>query len=318
MKNLAARTDFYDYPAGYKQHALPTPYLGGAAVMAGFIVAVLVFGGAWSRFAPAILCALLLSAMGTIDDRKGLGISIRLAVQILAALLLWLSGGGWDLGNPEVAGALTVIWMVGVTNAFNLMDNMDGAAATVGLTSALGVAALAISVGDPRLAILALGLAGACGGFLPHNLVAPARIFLGDGGSLPLGFLIAALVISCPSDSVGWVGLLAVVPLAGLPIFDTGLVVVSRYRRRVTILSGGRDHLTHRIYKWANTPRKVAILLAALQGALCVLALGLRPLSRHELALAAAGYLTLALVALVWLERPLGAQIRRPQGEQPA
>jgi UDP-GlcNAc:undecaprenyl-phosphate GlcNAc-1-phosphate transferase len=317
VRMLATRIDFYDRPTGYKQHARPMPYLGGAAVMAGFLIASITFGSALSDFAPAMLCALVLFAVGTLDDRVGLGIAPRFGAQIAAALVLWLFDTGWNVGTPAADLALTVIWVVGVTNAFNLMDNMDGAAATVGLTSALGTGVVAISAGDPGLAIFAFALTGACLGFLPHNLT-PSRIFLGDGGSLPIGFLIAALVMACPPQSVGLAGLLAAVPLAGLPIFDTALVVVSRYRRRKTILSGGRDHLTHRLYTKLRSTRRVAMVLAVSQGALCLLALALHTLNSYEVIWAAVGYLICGLIALALMEGPLGAGVVHGQEEQPA
>jgi UDP-GlcNAc:undecaprenyl-phosphate GlcNAc-1-phosphate transferase len=318
IRTLAARTDFYDRPVGYKQHAQPTPYLGGAAVMAGFLIASIALGSAWSRFAPATLCALLLVAVGTLDDRVGLGIAPRLGAQIAAALVLWMFGTGWDVGNPAADLALTVVWVIGVTNAFNLMDNLDGAAATVGLTSAFGAGALAISAGDPGLAVFALALAGACAGFLPQNLATPSRIFLGDGGSLPIGFLIAAIIMASPPESVGLAAVLAAAPLVGLPIFDTALVVVSRYRRRVTILSGGRDHLTHRLYTKLGSTRRVAMVLAGSQGTLCLLALALHALDPYEVTGAAVGYLICGLIALALLEAPRGARVDRGQEEQPA
>jgi len=318
VRTLAVRTDFYDLPVGFKEHARPTPYLGGVAVMGGFLIAFAAFGSDWSQFAPISLCALLLLGVGTVDDRVGLGISPRLAAQVAAALVLWLSGTGWDVGEPAANLALTVIWVTGVTNAFNLMDNLDGAAATVALMSALGAGALAVSASDPGFAVLAFALAGACAGFLRHNLATPSRIFLGDGGSLPIGFLVAAMVMVSSPQSLGLAGLFALAPLAGLPIFDTALVVVSRRRRGVMVLSGARDHLTHRLYGRLGSARRVATVLMVLQGALCLLAFALHSLNRHEVAEAAVGYMICGLIALAVLEGPLGAEVGRGQGEQPA
>jgi UDP-GlcNAc:undecaprenyl-phosphate GlcNAc-1-phosphate transferase len=305
VRRLAIRIDFFDRPIGYKQHLRPTPYLGGAAVMAGFLVGAIALGSGLSRFAAATLCAIALFAVGTLDDRVGLGIAPRLGVQLAAGTALWLSGAGWELGSGVTDLTLTLVWVIGVTNAFNLMDNLDGATATVGGVSAAGIGVLAVSAGDAALGAFAFALAGACTGFLPHNLARPSRIFLGDGGSASIGFLVAATVMMCPHASLGLTALLAFAPLAGLPIFDTTLVVISRYRRGAPILSGGRDHLTHRLFEWLRSERSVAIVLAVGQSLLVLLALGLRDLSPEGVLAATAGYLLAGAVALALLEGPL-------------
>jgi UDP-GlcNAc:undecaprenyl-phosphate/decaprenyl-phosphate GlcNAc-1-phosphate transferase len=165
------------------------------------------------------------------------------------------------------------VWVVGVVNAVNLMDNMDGASASVAAMSALGAAALAIIAGDVPLAVIVLAVAGACAGFLPFNLASPSRIFLGDGGSMPLGFVLAGAVMVLPTHSgLGIVRLLAVAPLVALPILDTALVVFSRSRGGRPVLSGGRDHLTHRLRALLGTPRLVAFALATIQAGLCLAA----------------------------------------------
>ena len=189
------RTDFLDHPVGYKGHGRATPYLGGAALIAAFLPPALIFGGGLSDFAAIIGCAVALSVVGTVDDRVGLGPLVRVGFEIAAAVVLWAAGIGWFLFDASLINLLlTVVWVVGVVNAFNLMDNEDGAAAAVGLASSLGVSALALVEGAPLLAAMAVALAGACGAFLRFNLARPSRVFLGDGGSMPLGFLIAAMI----------------------------------------------------------------------------------------------------------------------------
>jgi UDP-GlcNAc:undecaprenyl-phosphate/decaprenyl-phosphate GlcNAc-1-phosphate transferase len=305
MRRLAIRTEFLDHPGGYKKHSESTPYLGGAAVMAGFMVGVLALGDELLRLAPVIGCALTLFVVGTIDDRIRLGLYIRLAIQVAAALLLWATGLGWELGAAGVDFALTIVWVVGITNAFNLMDNLDGAAGGIGTVSAGTAGVLALTQGDESLAVLGVALAGACAGFLPHNLARPSRIFLGDGGSMPVGFVVAAIVMASPHGALGWEALLASVPLAGLVIFDTTLVVVSRVRRRVTVLSGGRDHVTHRLYDRLRSARGVTLILALTQGALSSLALFLHDVGQQEILAAATIYLTVGIVGLALFESPL-------------
>jgi UDP-GlcNAc:undecaprenyl-phosphate GlcNAc-1-phosphate transferase len=311
MQSLAARTGFYDEPLGYKRHLQPTPYLGGAAVFAGFLASGLAFASGLPHLAMIMLAALALFAVGTVDDRVGLGVLVRLAVQVGAAIALWSAHLRWEVTDAAALNLLvTLVWVVGVVNAFNLMDNLDGAAATVAAASMLGTGTVAISQGAPEAAALGFALAGACVAFLRFNLAQPARIFLGDGGSMPIGLVVAAVVISCPHGSLGWASLLALAPLAGLPIFDTTLVVVSRYRRGVPILSGGRDHLTHRLLPRLGSERSVALVVGGAQGLLCLLALTLVLSDRESVAAAgAAAYLALGLIAIAALE---GEESPRP------
>jgi UDP-GlcNAc:undecaprenyl-phosphate GlcNAc-1-phosphate transferase len=303
IRQLAVRAGFLDHPFGYKLHPQATPYLGGAAVLLGFLVAAIAFGGG-GDFALIALCAVALFAVGAVDDKIGLPVLPRLSVQIGAGLVLWAAGVSWELGNGAAELALTLLWVVGLTNAFNLMDNMDGAAATVGAVSAAGAGALALANGNPALATLAFALAGACAGFLRFNLARPSRIFLGDAGSMPVGLVVAAVIMAAPDGSLGWAGLLAVAPLAALPILDTTLVVLSRRRRGVAVLSGARDHLTHRLLEPLGSARAVAAVLAVSQGLLCLLAIGLESLPREQIAIAAAGYLGCGVLAIALLDGP--------------
>jgi UDP-GlcNAc:undecaprenyl-phosphate GlcNAc-1-phosphate transferase len=310
-RRLAVRTKFFDRPVGYKRHSQPTPYLGGAAIVAGLLVAMIGLGSGSAELAPVAVGVLVLFAMGTLDDRFGLGIAPRFALQVAVAIGLWATGLGWQLGWEGGELALTVLWVVGLTNAFNLMDNLDGAAATVGAASAAGIGAVAISGGDPTTAAFALALAGACLGFLPFNLSRPAKIFLGDGGSMPIGFAVAALAMTGPRGALGWQTLLATAPLAGLVIFDTTLVVISRVRRGVNVLSGGRDHLTHRLHANLHSARAVALVLAVAQGLLCLLALALIHATPQVVAAAAGAYLTCGVLAIAALEPPLPRPLRQ-------
>src|SRR4051812_882067 len=264
---LADRTQFHDAPTGYKGHARPTPYLGGVAVLAGFLLASVMLGGDFARLSPIVAIALCLWVLGTMDDRFNLSPWLRLSVEAGGALVLWASGLGFDLFAADGLNvAVTVLWVVGITNAFNLMDNMDGAAATIGAVTGAAVAVLALIEGDEALATLMFGLAGACIGFLPYNLARPARIFLGDGGSLPIGFVLAAAIMALPIHGDGGLPrLLAAALLAGLPVLDTALVFVSRWRAGVPLFSGGRDYLTHRLLTRLGTPQAVALTPGLLQ-----------------------------------------------------
>jgi UDP-GlcNAc:undecaprenyl-phosphate/decaprenyl-phosphate GlcNAc-1-phosphate transferase len=307
---VANRLRFYDQPGGYKVHPGATPYLGGAAVVAGLALATLLFIGAETKLLAILGGAGLMLAVGTVDDRRTVRPSIRLVTTSAAAVLLWASGVGWSVFGSDAANlALTIVWVIGIVNAFNLMDNMDGAAATVAAVSGAGVAALAVINDDPTGAALALGLAGACVGFLKDNLASPARIFLGDGGSMPIGFVLAAAVMGL--SEMGVSGVSALVPAAlfvGLAIFDTTLVIVSRSRRRVRIYRGARDHVTHRLLPLLHSPRAVVIVLAVVQSVFCGLAIAAAALGTTTEAILAALCASIAVIA-VWAfetERVIG------------
>jgi UDP-GlcNAc:undecaprenyl-phosphate/decaprenyl-phosphate GlcNAc-1-phosphate transferase len=314
-RTVAIRVGLLDVPVGYKGHLIPTPYLGGAAVLSGFAIAATTFAGTLPGFGWFLACALALLAIGTVDDRVQLGISLRLAVEVAAATALWSVGWGWSFLPADALNlVLTIAWVVGVTNAFNLMDNLDGAAATVAGVSAAGAGSLAVVEGDVLLGALAFALAGACAGFLPQNLAKPSRIFLGDGGSMPIGLAVAAAIMVIPPNGLGWTSMLACAPLVALPIFDTALVVVSRYRRGAPILQGGRDHLTHRLLAYVGSERYVALVLAVVQGLMCGLAVALHE-STAPTAVAGAMLTALAgVVALAVLETEPGrvARAERP------
>lgn len=275
---VAERTSFYDRPVGYKGHSRPTPYLGGAAVMGGFAVValgVLIATGDLRRTLPLVGGVIVMWGVGTADDRRTVSPGLRVAFELALAVGLWALHLGWGLGlGSGVDLLVTAVWVVGVINAFNLFDNMDGAASTMALVIAGAVAALGLVRGDAWLTVTAAGLAGACLGFLPHNLASPARIFLGDGGSMPIGFAVASLVMMGASGAVReWQALTIGVMLVGIPVLDTTLVVVSRRRRGIPILTGGRDHLTHRARRRLRTARAVAVTLGSMQAMLAALAI---------------------------------------------
>jgi UDP-GlcNAc:undecaprenyl-phosphate GlcNAc-1-phosphate transferase len=271
---LADRWQFYDLPAGYKGHLRPTPYLGGAAVMAGFAVSLLLAASDWGRTVPLVAGVGLLWVVGTVDDRRTVSPGLRVAVEAILGAIVWASGLGWHLHMgfaPDLS--LTCVWVVAVVNAFNLFDNMDGAATTMALVGSAGAAVLGVTGDDTWLTIAAAGLGGACMGFLPRNLSRPARIFLGDGGSMPLGFAVSVLAMAgAAATAVPWRALVVGFLLVGIPALDSCLVVVSRRRRGVPVLTGGRDHLTHRVSRFLPGSRAVALSLGAVQAGACGLA----------------------------------------------
>jgi UDP-N-acetylmuramyl pentapeptide phosphotransferase/UDP-N-acetylglucosamine-1-phosphate transferase len=231
------------------------------------------------------------------------------------ATALWAADLGWNVFDSDAANlALTNAWVIGLTNAFNLMDNMDGAASTVASVTGVATGVLAIAEGDVALAALCFGLAGACLGFLRYNLAGGgARIFLGDGGSLPIGLVLAATIMTVPGGEANWELVLAASILAGLPVVDTALVMISRRRSGVPVLRGGRDHLTHRLLPRLATPRQVALTLALLQAGLGALAIGVVQLGRGELIVAWCIWFITVAFAVALLESEAWAPAR-PDG----
>ncbi|MEV0144576.1 MULTISPECIES: MraY family glycosyltransferase [unclassified Nonomuraea] len=281
LKRLASRWGFTDRPGGHKAHARPTPYLGGIAIALVTVVITAVAAGLSDRRLTAILlAATAVAALGLIDDVASLPAVTRLVVETVAATGVVLAGvvltvtGGW----PDAP--LTIVWIVVVTNSFNLLDNMDGALGTVTVATAAFLAAIAFVLAQPALGLFLVVLAGAALGFLPHNW-APARMFMGDAGSLFIGFGLTCSAIVLVSGR----GVDAVIAGLLLPTFvatvDTGVVFLSRVRAGRSPLAGGTDHVSHRLRRLGFDTRMVAVvlgLIAMLAGALCAsMVLGLVP-----------------------------------------
>jgi UDP-GlcNAc:undecaprenyl-phosphate GlcNAc-1-phosphate transferase len=315
---IARRTDFYDRPRGYRKHAAATPFLGGAAVVAGFLVAAVAVGGVGGKH-TLIGCAVIMWLLGTLDDRFAVPPRWRLLAEALAAAALVSVDLGWKTSGGSVLDfVLTVAWIAGIVNAFNLMDNLDGACSAVGGVSAVGIGTLAAIRGQTALAGLAFALAGGCAGFLPWNLAGPAKLFLGDGGSMPIGFLVATLSMAVARNlHAGDANILAGALLVGVAILDTALVSVSRLRRGVTLMTGGRDHLSHRLLLAVHSPRAVAVVLTGVQAVLCVFAVLGNQLGTATLGGLAGLAVLLGVVAIATFDtarwRPPGIAVAAPR-----
>ena len=300
----AVRTNFYDNPRDYHQHEVSTPLLGGAAVAAAFLLASLITGGATRSYWVIVAGAVVMWAVGTIDDRVAVAPAWRLLAEAAMGGALFAAGLGFKFFGGNAADVvLTIGWVAGITTAFNLMDNLDGACATVGSVSALGIGVLALLHGEAAYAAMGFALAAACAGFLRWNLAGPARVFLGDGGSMVIGFLVAALAMAATRNlHDGYAGILALAPIGGLVMFDAALVSVSRIRRGVPLVTGGRDHLSHRVLKLAGSPALVAIALASMQAVLCVIWLVSEQLGQAVMVVLPLGTLAVALCVIPPLE----------------
>ncbi len=303
---LAHRVGMVDQPGLRKAHRSPIPLLGGLAMYASLMLAFLLLGnGNWIREGAGILGgATILFLAGLWDDRYGLPARAKFLPQVAAALVLVASGIQTQIfGNPWLDVPLTVFWVVGITNAVNMMDNMDGLAAGIAAVAAAFFFLLAALQGQGLVASLAAALLGATLGFLFYNF-SPAMTFMGDAGALTLGFLLAALgiklnFVNLPLAST-W---MAPILVLGVLIFDTTLVTISRLRRGRSPFQGGSDHTSHRLtFLGLSAPRAVLTLyLGALSlGVLAVVVTRLEPLAANGLF---AGVVLAGVIALVLFER---------------
>lgn len=269
---VAIRLGVTDNPDGRKAHTTPTPYLGGLAIAFGIVVGVLA-GRSFSWAATAVAAgALLLVVVGVVDDLRNLSPVLRLGLEAGAAGLALLGGVAFPVHAPVVLLPVALAWIVLLANSVNLLDNMDGAAA-----SSTGAVAGVLAVGaalfeQPLTAVFAAATAGACAGFLRWNW-RPARIFMGDGGSLLLGYLLAVGSLAVVRDVELGRAAVAAVLFAALPLFDTSLVVISRRRAGRSFLQGGTDHSSHRLRRAGLSVGGSAATLAAAAAALATMGL---------------------------------------------
>ena len=272
---VAPRLGLVDGPdGGRKTQDHEIPKLGGAAVAvtfsAAFLILSIVLGdpGAVGLAASVLLPALCVALIGFLDDIITLGPWLRLGTLSLFALVVWWTGTRVEISQLWWVDLLvTVLWIVGITNAVNLLDNSDGLAASTTLVASLGAGAIAALYGQNLIAGLSFALAGAALGFLWHNWH-PASVYLGDAGAYFLGFLLAIVTLRLRPVSIDlpWSALIPVLLLL-LPIADTCFVVLRRLRERRHPFTAGRDHLSHLLMdRGLSVPHAVG----ALQGLLVV------------------------------------------------
>lgn len=276
IRKMAIGAGFVDTPDARKVHTTPVPLLGGVGIFAGAVLAVLlIYEGRIPRsIAGALIAGTMVAIVGVLDDRRALSPAMRLLVQAAAVAVLITFGVRVRLPIPEVLNyALTFFWVLGITNAINLLDNMDGLSAGVSAVAAAFMTLLGAFNGQYLVSALAAAILGACIGFLRYNFK-PARIFMGDAGAYFLGFWLAVLGIQLRfPQNVNFVTWMAPVLVLGLPIFDTALVTISRLRRGVHPFTGGQDHLSHRLVQRGFSQREAVLLLYLIAGAFGMVAL---------------------------------------------
>lgn len=277
VRRLAVQLALTDRPDTRKSHKRPTPYLGGVVIAVGVLVpTVVAMSGGTPRFRVLLVAATVIALLGLVDDVRPLSPYPRLAVEGLAAVAVVGAGGRFQIFGNWLDYALPALWIIVITNSFNLLDNMDGAAAGVACVTSASLALLAMMVGQRGVSVLLVALACGCAGFLPHNWT-PARIFMGDAGSLFIGFVISAsaLFVFAPSD--GGTSVAGPLMVTFVATVDTCVVMVSRRRAGRPLMLGGTDHVSHRLRRLGLTTWQVAL---ALSGAAAVTCLGAIPILR--------------------------------------
>ncbi len=266
-------------PTGERWHDRATPTFGGVAialgVAAGVLLALLVGAveATWELAGILAGCAIVFVA-GLLDDVRHLSPLAKLAAQFAAAGIAIAAGLRVELVTNDVLGvAIALLWLVGITNAFNLLDNMDGLAATLAAIACVYFAIDAATVHENDLVlVLSLSLAFACVGFLPFNLrpAGGARAFMGDAGSQLLGFLLAALALASSWTTAGTTVATMLLPLLvlAIPILDTTLVTIRRLAERRPVTQGGKDHASHRLVYYGLSETRAVALLALIAVAL--------------------------------------------------
>ncbi|UCG12044.1 MAG: glycosyl transferase [Deltaproteobacteria bacterium] len=275
VRKVAVRLGYVARPREDRWHTRPTALMGGVAIFASFVLAAAVTlvifpkGSSLSHYLPLYLCSLLVFLLGLVDDVRQMSPQAKLVGQIIAAALLVFFGFKINWFTSYTMNTfISVFWIVGITNAFNLLDNMDGLAAGIAFISSLtlgviGLLSLGEGTGDGQLMIIVLFM-GALLGFLLYNFQ-PASIFMGDSGSLFIGFLLAGITTNHgPSHSSHF---LPVIMVPGLilfiPILDTGFVSMMRTLFGRSIAQGGKDHSSHRLVAIGLPERKAVLTLYA-------------------------------------------------------
>lgn len=292
---IAGKTGALDAPDARKVHKQPVPRIGGLAIYAGFLLAMLYYLGSESvakESAHALIGLLvggsLIVLLGLVDDYKNLPAKVKLLGQIVCACILvlvfdvridFITDPFGDYFYLEYfAIPATLFWIVGLTNTVNLIDGLDGLAAGVAMIASVTICLVAMEQSAIFIAVMTAGLAGAALGFLFYNFN-PARIFMGDTGSMFLGYTLAGISVIGAVKSAATIALIVPILALGLPILDTTFAIVRRYRGGVPIFKPDKGHLHHRLLNLGFTQRQAVLLMYVISAVLGLSAVALTEVS---------------------------------------
>ena len=282
VRSLAFKIGAVDVPKDNRRmHNHPIPRMGGLAIFFGFILSALIFVPLSTPVRGMLLGGVIIVILGIFDDIYALPALPKFFVQIASALIAVLMGNQIDiLSNPNIFSSepywvlgiwsipISVLWIVGITNAVNLIDGLDGLACGVSTISSMTMLVIALTVAEPDTALLMAALAGACIGFLPYNLN-PAKIFMGDTGSTFLGFILATVSIDGLFKSYAIISFAVPFLMLGLPIFDTCFAIFRRVSHGQSPMAPDRGHIHHRLIDMGFSQKQavaITYMLAAMLG----------------------------------------------------
>ena len=274
VKSLAFKMGAMDVPKDNRRmHDHPIPRMGGLAIFLGFLLSVLLFAEITPQLRGMLLGSVIIVVLGIFDDIYSLPAMFKFVVQIVAALVAVFSGNViqtlsnpnifssdlyWDLGVLSIP--VSVIWIVAITNAVNLIDGLDGLACGVSTISSMTLLVIALNVSEPDVAVLTAALAGACIGFLPYNLN-PAKIFMGDTGSTFLGFVLATVSIQGLFKFYTIFSFAVPFLMLALPIFDTCFAILRRVSKGQSPMAPDRGHIHHRLIDMGFSQKQAVAVL---------------------------------------------------------
>lgn len=324
---LAEKTGAMDAPNARKVHKKPVPRIGGLGIYAGFMAAIIFVAIKFGlndemikETVGLVVSGSLIVALGLADDYKNLPAKVKLLGQICAAVVLVMLfdvridfvtdpfGDYIYLDNfpiPHLAIPVTIFWLVGLTNTVNLIDGLDGLAAGVASIASFTILLIALEQNFILVAVLTAALAGAAVGFLKYNFH-PAKIFMGDTGSMFLGFMLAGISVTGAVKSVATIALIVPIFALGLPILDTTFAIVRRLRGGVPIFKPDKGHLHHRLLSVGFTQRQAVLLMYVISALFGLSAIALTAVS-YQIAVI---ILLVVVAAIIYGVKKLG--IARP------
>ncbi|MCL2352152.1 MAG: undecaprenyl/decaprenyl-phosphate alpha-N-acetylglucosaminyl 1-phosphate transferase [Firmicutes bacterium] len=283
-RKISRKAGAIDYPRERGMHDEPMPRMGGIAIVLGFLAAVAVAAFFMpemrtGQFIGFIAGALLIAATGMLDDIFTLRARHKFALQIVAALIVVFSGTRVEFVQYPLHAYLdyfsipfTLVWIVGLTNAVNLIDGLDGLAAGVSAIGAVCLMVLCVFSGNALAAALSAALAGSCLGFLPRNFN-PAEVIMGDTGALFLGYVLAVSSVTGVFKAYALLSVLLAFLALALPIFDTLFAMIRRAFRHKPLMEADRGHLHHRLVDSGYSPKQAVVILYGLSAVTGVMAI---------------------------------------------
>ena len=305
MRKAALQYGIMDKPDGnLKNHGNPVAYLGGLAVYLSFLISLALTFNFDQQVLGLLLAGTIIVVLGLIDDFGVLSPAVKLCGQSVAVLVLIRAGISIKLGFLPwyISFPISYLWLIGITNAFNIIDVMDGLSSGVAVICSLILFVIGVLNNSMVIAIMAVSLGGSLLGFLRYNFE-PAKIYLGDTGSMFIGMMMGALAMIGNYTETNTVACLAPILILGIPIFDTLFVMYIRYRRGMSVIAGSPDHFALRLRKWRLSTKQTVVISYAISALLGCVALLTMYLGPFQTALIILFLITVALLTGYFLKK---------------